>query len=401
MASPSERTRNNVRAGVFVSVAIVLAVATIIVLTDALRPLLHPRHEYEVTFPVTEGVNNLKEGAEVLVGGVLMGEVTAVEPQVEGETFEEVVVTFAVDRRVELYVGADISISSAVIGANAWLVITKVGDPEDGEPPGRRFEGKPSPIMGGLLGAVTADDTEEMVTNLKETTVDVKELAARINREDWPRWSGKVDTVMDWAETAPDRINAVLDEGRGLFTDAREVVAENREKISTTADNLEAATGSAREVAQRFEQETMDKVDSLLNTGQEALGEADSLIEDAQQEFELWKPEVRDALASARLTGQQLKLAAIEIRRSPWKLLYRPTRTELEHEMLYEATRSFALAASDLKAASESARRIVEHYPDELALDAETQKLVNEFLQESIEHYQAAQGRLADVLFAK
>ncbi len=69
MASPKERTRNNVRAGIFVSLAIAAAVATIIVLTDAWRAWFEPKHEYTVIYDVDEGVGNLKDGANVLVGG--------------------------------------------------------------------------------------------------------------------------------------------------------------------------------------------------------------------------------------------------------------------------------------------------------------------------------------------
>ncbi|MHC4589762.1 MAG: hypothetical protein ACYTAQ_10600 [Planctomycetota bacterium] len=50
MASLTERSRNNVRAGIFVSVAILAAVATIIVLTDAWRKLFEPIHRYTVTW---------------------------------------------------------------------------------------------------------------------------------------------------------------------------------------------------------------------------------------------------------------------------------------------------------------------------------------------------------------
>ena len=55
-------------------------------------------------------------------------------------------------------------------------------------------------------------------------------------------------------------------------------------------------------------------------------------------------------------TAQMVEVdrAMIEIRRSPWKVLYRPTEKELENELLYEATRSFAVAAADMKAASVS-----------------------------------------------
>ena len=89
------------------------------------------------------------------------------------------------------------------------------------------------------------------------------------------------------------------------------------------------------------------------------------------------------------------------MRRSPWKLLYRPSQTEVEHELLYAAARSFALAASDLKAASESTRRLIERREAEPALSPDTVQKLNDYLLDSLEGYQKAQRRLIDVLIAK
>ena len=78
MSSPQERARNNARAGVFVSVTLLLAVGAVIILTDVWETLTKPTDQYTVTFDVTGGVRNLKEGGEVRVGGVVMGKVLAV-----------------------------------------------------------------------------------------------------------------------------------------------------------------------------------------------------------------------------------------------------------------------------------------------------------------------------------
>ena len=56
-------------------------------------------------------------------------------------------------------------------------------------------------------------------------------------------------------------------------------------------------------------------------------------------------------MANAHLTSEQLKLASIEIRRSPWRLLYTPKQKELETDNLYDAARSFAMAAGALDSA--------------------------------------------------
>jgi ABC-type transporter Mla subunit MlaD len=392
MPSASERTRNNVRAGVFVTVAIVLAVATIIVLTDAWRKFTEPTHAYTVTFPVSKGVSNLKKGAKVLVGGVHLGDVTAVTPMTEGRAYKEIEVTLAINRQVELYEGAQITIHSALLGANAWVEIDDVGNPDLGEPPNREFVGVSTPPIVGILG----EDGEEIVENVKATTQNVRELTERINKDDWPRWAQRVDTVLTWAAEATQDLDGVFEEGKDLLAQYKAVVVDNRDKLDGTITNVADATADAKEIARQFRETTMVKIETLLDTGQGGVESAASLLAKADLEFDRWAPDIRDTLAATRLTGQQLKLGATELRRSPWKLLYRPQRQEFEHELLYEATRSFAVAASDLKAAAESAQRI-----SQSELDEQTQQMLAELVNDALVRYQKAQERLATILFTE
>jgi ABC-type transporter Mla subunit MlaD len=388
MASLKERTRNNVRAGIFVSVSILVAVSSIIVLTDAWRALFQPTHEYTVIYDVSDGVQNLKSGADVLIGGMLMGEVAEVAARTDQRAFEQIEVTLAISRDIQLYEGAEIAIGSAIIGDNAWIEVSSVGNPDLGEPHDRQFTGISAPILGGLLGAVSADDTEAMVTDFQGAARNVRELTERVNTQDWPRWADR-------------DFDAVFQDGRELLAEYKNLVAENRPSIDAAIENIKVGTGDAKEVARRVREETVDKVHSLLDTGQAGMDTASEVVGKVNRDYDLWEPDIRDALAAARLSGQQLKLFATELRRSPWKLLYRPQREEYEHELLYEATRSFAMAASDLKAASESARRITDARGADIQLDEQTRKLVNDMLRDAIERYQASQERLATVLFTE
>ncbi|MHC4769980.1 MAG: MlaD family protein [Planctomycetota bacterium] len=401
MASLKERTRNNVRAGIFVSVSILVAVSSIIVLTDAWRALFQPTHEYTVIYDVSDGVQNLKSGADVLIGGMLMGEVAEVAARTDQRAFEQIEVTLAISRDIQLYEGAEIAIGSAIIGDNAWIEVSSVGNPDLGEPHDRQFTGISAPILGGLLGAVSADDTEAMVADFQGAARNVRELTERVNTQDWPRWADRVDVVTEWAAKAAGDFDAVFQDGRDLLAEYKKLVAENRPSIDAAIENIKVGTGDAKEVARRVREETVDKVHNLLDTGQAGMDTASEVVGKVNRDYDVWEPDIRDALAAARLSGQQLKLFATELRRSPWKLLYRPQREEYEHELLYEATRSFAMAASDLKAASESARRITDARGADIQLDEQTRKLVNDMLRDAIERYQASQERLATVLFTE
>jgi ABC-type transporter Mla subunit MlaD len=274
MASLKERTRNNVRAGIFVSVSILVAVSSIIVLTDAWRALFQPTHEYTVIYDVSDGVQNLKSGADVLIGGMLMGEVAEVAARTDQRAFEQIEVTLAISRDIQLYEGAEIAIGSAIIGDNAWIEVSSVGNPDLGEPHDRQFTGISAPILGGLLGAVSADDTEAMVADFQGAARNVRELTERVNTQDWPRWADRVDVVTEWAAKAAGDFDAVFQDGRDLLAEYKNLVAENRPSIDAAIENIKVGTGDAKEVARRVREETVDKVHNLLDTGQAGMDTA-------------------------------------------------------------------------------------------------------------------------------
>ncbi len=400
MASPNERTRNNVRAGIFVSFSILLAIVTIVLLTDALKKFTRPTTEYTVVFDVNHGVKNLKQGGKVRVGGVDMGVVKSVVPDiVPGKPLQRIRVTFSLDHRIQLYKNVHVLVTSALIGADAWLEIVDVGDPANGEV--TEFDGySGAGMLTQLLGPSNAEKADEIVENIRMMTDDAKMLVGRIEDEDWPRWAGQVDSVMDWADTAPDKIDAVFDEARGMLADARATVVDNRPQIDGIVDNVNVASADVREIARRFREESVDKVNAVLDRGREAMEEAVTLLENVDREFDGWAPDLSDILASGRLAAQQIKLAMIEVRRSPWKLLYKPEKAELEHELLYEAARTFAMAVSDLRAASQSTERLMSGHSAEIQTDPELQRRITQFLSTRIENYENAQQQLLDVLLA-
>ncbi|HRP63957.1 MAG TPA: hypothetical protein PK400_11725 [Phycisphaerales bacterium] len=76
----NERTRNNVRMGVFVTFTILLALGVVASLSNVREWLSASSHQYTVTFPVRSGVANLKKSSEVRVGGVKLGDQLAEIP---------------------------------------------------------------------------------------------------------------------------------------------------------------------------------------------------------------------------------------------------------------------------------------------------------------------------------
>ncbi|MDZ4753187.1 MAG: hypothetical protein SGJ11_01660, partial [Phycisphaerae bacterium] len=88
----------------------------------------------------------------------------------------------------------------------------------------------------------------------------------------------------------------------------------------------------------------------------------------------------------------------IEVRRSPWRLLYRPSVDVLAHEQLYEATRAFVAATGDVRAASASVEELIKVRPDLLDGDPELKRRLQESLIGAVDRYEEAQRRLYGAL---
>jgi ABC-type transporter Mla subunit MlaD len=427
MPSLSERHRNNVRAGIFVTLSLLLALFVMIQISGVVKRLMQATTPYRVSFTVKSGIGNLKAGSEVRIGGVPMGRVKSVDPILLPDApFEKIEVSFRVNSDVVMYSNAVILIGSPLLGSDSWLDIPNVGN--DGidpltkakttkVPPDGLIEGSAGAgMLTTLLGADNKERADEIIENVRLVSVDARDFSKVLPqiRNDYdqkitpilddvktfadrfPGWGDQVDKVMQWAVDAGPRIDAAIAKGDDLLGQARDMVAENRPNIKDITDNVKTTS-------ERLNNETIEKVHKLLDSGQQGVDQAVALIESLRVDYNAWATDVGESLANANLASQQLKLAMIEVRRSPWKVLYRPSDDELQHELLYDATRSFAIAAADLKASSESVRRIVDQQPA-LLQDPQNkeafQRLTTNLL-ESLKTYEKAQQDLLDVLVSK
>src|SRR5690606_7306845 len=133
MSSGSERQRNNVRAGIFVTVAGALAIAILLALSD-LAAMFEQSNTYRVSFPVSSGVGDLTTGSSVRIGGLKIGRVKRVDLQrSDGAAHvDRIEAKFEITSEVELYDNARLMIGQPLLGADAWISIASVGDPAGG-----------------------------------------------------------------------------------------------------------------------------------------------------------------------------------------------------------------------------------------------------------------------------
>jgi len=170
------------------------------------------------------------------------------------------------------------------------------------------------------------------------------------------------------------------------------ILGMSQQEIRSKFDEI---VESVRSTTATIDEETVPRINEAVDGAarrMEAMGE---VVDDVRIFLVEELPTARKILANARLASDQLKLAISEIRSQPWRLLIRPSRRELEQELLYDSARSYAHAVSDLRAASESLHAILA-LDDTAGLDRDELEALRAHLLDSFERYDQAERDLLE-----
>ena len=374
--------RNNILAGLLVIVCLSATVVIIVILGGALEAL--GKRDYTVRFPIETGAEGVEVGSRVTVGGVNAGTVKGRRFAMNGENIEGVNVTIAVDKAIPLREGTVAYLQLPILGGTASINFSQLGDgaPLDEDD---LIEGRIAPpgiLSSTGFGEEQAEALRRIIDSARETTDRVNEITKRFSdtvvpdvetivgstRERYPTWLERIDSITANADETVARGPAIAEEieqrvaeFRGFIEDVRPIIDENREQIRIAIGNFEDASANTKEVTaqarsfmDRLNGEMSDRAVAILESGQAGLEEARSAITKADSIVSEQRPQIRASLANFRLASDQLRDTLIEVRRSPWRLLYRPDTRELEYELLYDAARSYAGAVTNLRGAAES-----------------------------------------------
>jgi len=167
-------------------------------------------------------------------------------------------------------------------------------------------------------------------------------------------WSARIDSTTANVDRASARLEPLLAKAELTLDDARTTIAAIRSLIDDNRSRIDATVASLERAAAKIDSDTIESVNVALREGKDALGVFSDAVSRVSALVGEQTPNLRRTLANLRLMSDQLKLTAIEVRSQPWRLLHQPSTKELSSQVLYDATRSYAEAASDLRAASEA-----------------------------------------------
>ena len=424
MASKHDIRRNNTRAGLFTVAGLVLAFVVLIVLnSSAMSYLFNAQNEYVVVFTLDEGVTGVTEGSDVRLGGVVSGRVTDVTLQgmatPEGEQASpRIEVSIEIDAEIRLWSNAVAVRTPPVLGSQAWINISTIGGPDQEtvaptvangaqavklSPEGGVLMATPGDgLLTTIIGSANASTTKSIIASIESFTAfldstvidafdgevapalgDARAIVGNVRR-DYDGWAGDVTTTLHDASDSMKMITTL--------------VRENRAHINEVLANADTMSQDGVAITHQLRTETMAKVDRALDLATDALDEVSTTLETVNVEVALALPTIRTFLQDALIAAGELKLATIEIRRSPWRMLYTPKPGELAHDNLFAAARSFTIAASDVRSAAESFQAVLDRFPGAIESDPSLRADIETYLADSLTRFQEAQERLFSVI---
>lgn len=372
------RDPNAFKAGIFIILSLLLGVGILIAIRGT-GALLDPMRNFTVAFSLEDNVGGLQPGDQVRVGGVIQGRIKKIryvspDNQHPDPHFQ---VDFTLPARFDLRSDAVIIVEQGLTGTSN-LNITSLG--------------KDQPVdqntiltgQGGMLSR-TLEQAPKTMASLQATLEQAQQTVAQI-RQQIPAVVQRYDSTLHRVDQA--------------FAEVKDLLGDTKTDIRSMMSNLNHTTGTFKSRLPT----TFDKADAFLTRTTETIDNARSTLGDIRAAADHLKNATAEArsilvrnrskidhmITSLRNTSTQLESASSEIRRSPWRLLYQPKIDELSNLNLFDTTREFAQAATQLNDAA-SAVRDASQDP---TLSADRMNELLQTLDESFQKYREIESRL-------
>ncbi|HWE03660.1 MAG TPA: MlaD family protein [Tepidisphaeraceae bacterium] len=369
------RDRNALKAGLFIVVGFVAAVATVLLIRGEGAG---PTRSLDVSFKMSDDLGGLTAGDDVRAGGVKIGVVQGIRLKDLDTALPTVVVTFSIPTSYALREGARIGVQSALTGSPN-LNITTFG------------AGVPLPDGTTLTG--TADTKNALLARLGEAAPHIVSLAKKLDTQTLPKIDEAVASFKDTANSANTlvrhvdakidpaiaRYEGVAQHAGEVITQVHDVLGDSRTDIRGALKNLNLALQSVN-----------DKLPVVLEDLQKAVANARDLTASGRSVLTDNHDKLDGIIKSLKTTSDNLKAMSVEVRHSPWRLLYKPSPDEMGNLNLYDSARQFSEGAGSL---SDAALALRDAMHDPNADKALIQKLL-EHLDESFKKFHVAEDKL-------
>lgn len=318
----ARKEHNEIKAGLFVLLAVALLLAVVVWL-GASAWFRKPESTGWFYAKATSGPLGLKEEYAVMYNDVEVGQIVDVRDQpAEGRTLY--VVEFYLPG-FRLRRDANAMVASGLLG-RATLAITHLGS-EDSEPVD---EANPIAISGGL------SETIENFRSITDTAMH--ELDAK-----------NKDSVLAGIKTVVHELEIASGKIAEMTTNlAPEMNPGEKGTIVASLKHTLANLSRTSDTVDRYVQQDLGEV--LVNVRQITT----SVLASSRQVEQILttnRGSIDEMIDNMTLVSDNLRAAATEVRRNPWRLLYKPDEAKMESMNIFAAARAFEDGASQLDSA--------------------------------------------------
>ena len=336
----AKKTHNELTAGIFVVLSIIAGLAVVIWLGGA--GLFRPTRQ-EAIFYLDEsaGSAGLIVGSFVQVGDDQIGKVTNI--RFDPET-SRTLYTAKIDREgFKVYADGEAQVAAAFIGGARLVIVDRGSDtqPLADEDHALQLSGGMDQTMSDLASAAKKVDdiaaviqvelnaqqansilahVHEVIASLRDAAADVATIAANIK-----------------PETDRDNSQAML------------------AKVHKSVDDINKMTTDGRDITQKLKQYTNEDIGEILANLRQSntkilkiTTDFAKVSEQVKQVLFLNRDNIDTMIDNMTHVSANLKATSKEIRRNPWRLIYKPDEKQIRSQNIYDAARAFSDGAEQL-----------------------------------------------------
>ncbi len=337
----AKKKQNEVAVGLTVLVALILTIFIVMTLADW-SSMFVSQQEITIKLPYKTGLKGLIEGSPIYLGGVKIGSISEtgiLEPDPSALANNEIFVFFTMKLPEQYQLRSDCTLvpQSNVLGGQVLLSIDDLGQQGDIIKNGEVADLK---LAGTVMDALKREFDPE----------DPESLLARIKYE---------------------------------FT------RENKDSIVAYFKSAISQLDKDIPVITELIQKELGKIDEALESAKSTMEQIKSVAKDER---------IGKIINNVTETSSNLKLATQEIRRAPWKLLYKPSKKEFKIQALVDSAGSFASGAETLDTATLRLRKMVNEINESEKIDTDRIDAMLIELENSFEQFKKAEKKFWDEL---
>lgn len=393
----AQSKHNSLKAGLFILISFVL-IFVVIVFIKGVRAIFVPMQTRQARFALRDDLGGLRPGDNLRVGGYTVGSVQSIDiihPTTPAHQ-PYILVSFSLPASYTLRKGAYLAVGGTLTGTS-WLNFSNLG------------AGPALPKNLILHGH--ANPTSSVLASVTALISPIKQVLAKVNTTTIPR----IDTDLTKLGQAADAVHTAANSGHHLLVtvqDQIQPVVATYDAIAARADtmlvqvsklahsgrvgavnNLTSATATLKQKLPVL----LDHVDKLLSGAQSTLvlvnktfSNTTAITTTAKSMVDRNEGRINALIHSLKSAAENLKQASVEIRHSPWRLIYKPSKKEMSNLNLYDAVRSFGSAARQLHRA---ATALAQAAKNPAVPPAKVQQLMQQ-LQTTAQHFHAVERKL-------